>query len=146
MLAECHNHPFTKWKQTDFWGMAAFFGKVRADAGAKQQKGGNIPGLSEDPNGRGKGGGKNAPQAGPNATITIPESKGKVVHAKLPEGDEPSFAKGEAYRPALAGWMTSADNKFFANAMVNRACGPRLRPRCSARRARSTTRSSVLAP
>ena len=25
--AECHNHPFAHWKQSDFWGTAAFFGK-----------------------------------------------------------------------------------------------------------------------
>ena len=27
--AECHNHPFAKWKPNDFWGTAAFFGKVQ---------------------------------------------------------------------------------------------------------------------
>src|SRR5262245_30709362 len=27
--AECHDHPFAPWKQTDFWGIAAFFGKLR---------------------------------------------------------------------------------------------------------------------
>src|SRR5262249_56501487 len=26
--AQCHNHPFTSWKQTEYWGMAAFFSKV----------------------------------------------------------------------------------------------------------------------
>src|SRR5262249_27656782 len=31
--AECHNHPFVRqWKQTDFWGMPAFFGRVRDDS------------------------------------------------------------------------------------------------------------------
>ena len=30
--AECHDHPFTtSWKQTDFWGLAAFFGQLRAE-------------------------------------------------------------------------------------------------------------------
>ena len=27
--AECHNHPFANWKQDDFWGTAAFFGKLQ---------------------------------------------------------------------------------------------------------------------
>src|SRR5262249_40798316 len=27
--AQCHNHPFTKWKQDEYWGMAAFFFKVQ---------------------------------------------------------------------------------------------------------------------
>ena len=26
--AECHNHPFAAWKQTDFQGLAAFFGQT----------------------------------------------------------------------------------------------------------------------
>src|SRR5262249_10169735 len=27
--AQCHDHPFAKWKQADFWGLAAFYGRVR---------------------------------------------------------------------------------------------------------------------
>ena len=37
--AQCHNHPFTEWKQTEYWGMAAFFTKVqttRPQAAARQ--------------------------------------------------------------------------------------------------------------
>ena len=26
--AQCHNHPFTHWKQTEYWGLAQFFYKV----------------------------------------------------------------------------------------------------------------------
>src|SRR6185369_6176240 len=30
--AECHDHPFTQsWKQTDFWGLAAFFGQLKIE-------------------------------------------------------------------------------------------------------------------
>ena len=27
--AKCHDHPFDKWKQKDFYGLAAFFGKTQ---------------------------------------------------------------------------------------------------------------------
>src|SRR5262249_22824390 len=27
--AECHNHPYAEWKQSDFQGLAAFFGQTR---------------------------------------------------------------------------------------------------------------------
>jgi cytochrome c len=27
--AQCHDHPFVKWKQEEFWGMAAFFTQIR---------------------------------------------------------------------------------------------------------------------
>ena len=26
--ANCHHHPYEKWSQDDYWGMAAFFGRV----------------------------------------------------------------------------------------------------------------------
>ena len=26
--ARCHNHPWEKWTQDDFWGFAAFFGRM----------------------------------------------------------------------------------------------------------------------
>src|SRR5438874_9154510 len=26
--AQCHHHPYEKWSQDDYWGMAAFFGRV----------------------------------------------------------------------------------------------------------------------
>ena len=32
--AQCHDHPFADWKQHDFWGLAAFFGRV----GRKNEK------------------------------------------------------------------------------------------------------------
>jgi len=35
---QCHDHPFTEWKQTDFWGLAAFY----SDVGAAPQ-GANAP-------------------------------------------------------------------------------------------------------
>ena len=28
--AQCHDHPFTDWKQTDFWGLAAFYSDLSA--------------------------------------------------------------------------------------------------------------------
>ena len=34
--AQCHNHPFTDWKQNEYWGMAAFFTKVRIDGNPRQ--------------------------------------------------------------------------------------------------------------
>ncbi|MEZ6129500.1 MAG: DUF1553 domain-containing protein [Planctomycetaceae bacterium] len=31
--AQCHDHPFNDWKQTDFWGLAAFFGDLSPGVG-----------------------------------------------------------------------------------------------------------------
>src|SRR5262249_55639689 len=40
--AECHNHPFSTLKQTDFWSTAAFFAQTHADnSSRKDAKAGN---------------------------------------------------------------------------------------------------------
>ena len=39
--AQCHNHPFTSWKQTEYWGVAAFYSKVKPDNPKNANKGGD---------------------------------------------------------------------------------------------------------
>ena len=103
--AQCHNHPFTDWKQTEYWAMASFFMKTRVVGTAKgAAKGGATPNVGEAAKGPGKKG--------------LPESA-KIVPAKFLQGDTPTIS-GVEMRPTLAKWMTSPDNKFFARAMVNR--------------------------
>lgn len=102
--AQCHDHPFDRWKRADYWSMAAFFSKVRA--------GGRKVGLAkygvESVNEEGLG--KKAP----------PVESEQILPPRFLGGDRPSLASGKPYRPALAAWMTAGDNPFFARAMVNR--------------------------
>jgi len=107
--AQCHNHPFIKeWKQTDYWGVAAFFSKVNADRPKNGNKGGDNTkiGVNE---GNKRAGGKDF----------FPEAT-KIVPPKFFRGEEPKLSASEPYRPALMQWMTNPDNSFFAKAMVNR--------------------------
>jgi len=104
--AQCHNHPFTDWKQKEYWGMAQFFMKVRADNPNQSAKKGVAPGITESNKAANK---KNA----------LPESAMRV-NAKFLGGLEPTMPASPPYRPVLADWMTSANNPFFARAMVNR--------------------------
>jgi hypothetical protein len=106
--AQCHNHPFTSWKQTEYWAMAAFFTKVKANGTAKKAAKKDIT-LTVSEDSTGKGGKKRK----------LPESA-KIVPAKFLQGAEPRLNKNAPYRPVLAKWMTSAKNPFFARAMVNR--------------------------
>ncbi|HZV06388.1 MAG TPA: DUF1549 and DUF1553 domain-containing protein [Gemmataceae bacterium] len=103
--AQCHNHPFTDWKQDEYWGMAAFFTKVRIEGNPRQiaRQGGTL-GINE--NGKGR-------------PIRLPVSA-KRVPPKFLQGEQPSLARSDAYRPALADWMTSPKNPYFSRAMVNR--------------------------
>src|SRR5262249_41202522 len=104
--AQCHNHPFTSWKQTEYWGMAAFFMKVRADNANRTARNGESPGVAE------------GPQINRNRRA-LPESA-KMVPAKYLQGEEPRLKQSEPYRPVIADWITSSKNPFFAKAMVNR--------------------------
>jgi len=104
--AQCHNHPFTEWKQTEYWGMAAFFMKVestRPQAAAKQ---GVPPAVQES----------DKPKRGRNA---LPESA-KIVAPKFLAGEQPKVPASGAIRPVLADWLTTAQNPYFARAMANR--------------------------
>jgi hypothetical protein len=107
--AECHNHPFAKWKQDDFWATAAFFGRLRF-SGFK----GKAPILQEEaPAGQEKG-----------PAITIPVSAGKaagrVVPARFLDGAAVRPGVGPALRPAFAAWATGAEHPYFGRATVNR--------------------------
>lgn len=105
--AQCHNHPFTDWKQTEYWAMAAFFMKTKLTVNPQQAaKKGVAPGITET----GKAGGKKQ---------GLPESA-KIVPAKFLQGESPTLNQSEPFRPVLAQWMTSPNNPFFARAMVNR--------------------------
>lgn len=91
--AQCHDHPYTEWKRTDYWGLAAFFRKVEPDGS----------GVTEQ--GRGK------PPKLPDTAINAP--------AKFLDGPAVSLPDGPA-RPVLARWLVSPENPFFAKAAVNR--------------------------
>jgi hypothetical protein len=106
--AQCHNHPFTHWKQTEYWGMAAFFEKVRTNGNVNQQvRAGESPGINESARGR---------------ALKRPDSA-KNVPPKFFLGAEPKVKADEPYRPVLAAWLCSADNPYFARALVNRLWG-----------------------
>jgi len=108
--AQCHNHPFTDWKQTEYWEMAAFFTKVGANGNPKKAaKSGDTINIGEAPKGKGK-------------KKVLPASA-KILPPRFLGGEQPTIQANQPNRPVLADWMTSAKNPFFARAMVNRTWG-----------------------
>jgi hypothetical protein len=101
--AQCHNHPYTGWKRTEYWGMAAFFAKVN-DGAAKKLSKGPTPSVRE---------------ASTIQTKRLPDSALKAA-PKFLEGEAPKLNSKDPYRPVLARWLTSAENPYFAKTMVNR--------------------------
>jgi uncharacterized protein DUF1549/uncharacterized protein DUF1553/Big-like domain-containing protein len=94
---QCHNHPFDRWTQNDYYGFAAFFSQV----GRKQ---------GEDPRetivfNRGDG------------EVTHPVG-GRVMAPKFLGGEEPDV-KGKDRREVLAEWLASPRNPYFASNLAN---------------------------
>jgi len=97
--AKCHNHPWEKWTQDDFYGLAAFFARVAV---------------------------KEVYENDENATVYNEE--GEVIHPKTKKPVMPKYLDGvkedqrqdSDIREALARWMTRTDNPFLARAFVNR--------------------------
>jgi hypothetical protein len=106
--AQCHNHPFTATKQVEYWGMAAFFGKVNAERPKNPNQGGDNSKLGVREG------------VGPTKAKDFFPDSAKKVNAKFLGGPEPKLNEREPYRPELAKWMTAPSNPFFARAMVNR--------------------------
>lgn len=95
--AQCHDHPFDKWKQEQFWNYAAFFAGVQAPTPGERM-------VQENRTKR---------------EITIPDTE-TTVAALFLTGDKPEFSKDESTRETLAKWMTKTDNLYFAKMAVNR--------------------------
>jgi hypothetical protein len=106
--AQCHHHPYEKWSQDDYWGLAAFFGRV----GKKEVA---TPGRQV-----------NNQQTRPIVVYT--KSSGNVTNKRTgkaapmkPLDAEPAIVSGDDDpRELLADWMTDPKNPYFAKAVANR--------------------------
>lgn len=101
--AQCHDHPFDKWSQQQFWNLAAFFaGFSNPDADADD----SVPMAltAENPEAR---------------SIRIPGTD-EQVSAVFLTGTTPDWTRNSAPRDVLAQWVTSPDNPWFARMAVNR--------------------------
>jgi len=106
--AQCHHHPYEKWTQDDYWGLAAFFGRV----GKK-----DVPTPGRQANGQPA-----------RATVVYTKSSGVVANkrtggvAPTKPLDAPALAVGgdDDPRERLADWMTDPKNPYFARAVANR--------------------------
>ena len=114
---KCHDHPFERWTQDNYYEMAAYFGQV----GLKK----------DDASGDKKIGGTAVEGGKPLYEIVYDKKEGEVIHDRTKEVAPPKFpyaatvkAEDSASRRArLAEWMTSPDNQYFASSYVNRVWG-----------------------
>lgn len=98
--AECHHHPFDRWSQTDYFGMTAFFTQ-----------------LGVRPSARGE-----SVQAIGEPVTKHPRTGAIILPSPLPAAGDGPGVKGlhADRRTALAEWMTSPKNAWFARNLANR--------------------------
>ena len=105
--AECHDHPFDKWKRDEFHGLAAFFGKLKQT----REKGGPVSGVTLIEERRYR-----------RFDSNVPKKKRPVILPALfdrPRMTSEEYKKDDP-RQLLAGWITSPTNPWFSKAYVNR--------------------------
>ena len=100
--AKCHNHPFERWSQDNYYGVAAAFARIGRKPGPR-----------------------------PEEEIIFTQASGEIqqprtgqtmpVHLLL-EG-EVTVPNEQDRRAVFAEWLTKKDNPFFAKASVNRIWG-----------------------
>ena len=101
--AQCHDHPFDKWKRDQFWSFAAFFAGLERDMDQPNPTAGR---LREEPG---------------RQVLRVPETE-KLVSAVFLDNTETNWRSRNG-REVLAEWITSPKNPFFARAAVNRLWG-----------------------
>jgi hypothetical protein len=100
--AKCHHHPYERWSQDDYYGLAGFFARL----------------------GR-KGGGEPPPyySARQRTTGEVNPRTGQPLEPKLLDGPVLKVAAEDDPRHKLVDWMAKPDNPFFARALCNRMWG-----------------------
>lgn len=105
--AKCHNHPFERWTQDDYYSFAAFFARV------KQRKDPVEPMTPQNKEGA------EYVYSDRVGEVTQPRT-GKTMDPKFMGGAIAKVAPGKDRRESLAAWMTSAENPFVPKSVVNR--------------------------
>ncbi|QDU41063.1 WD domain, G-beta repeat [Maioricimonas rarisocia] len=114
---KCHDHPFERWTQDQYYETTAFFSQV---------------GLKRDPNNKdGNIGGTAVEGAKPLWEVVYDKDAGEITHDRTGEVTAPLFPydreidiEGEtSRREKLARWITSPENDYFARSYVNRVWG-----------------------
>ena len=102
--AKCHDHPLEKWTNDQYYAFANLFSRVRAKGwGGDTRNGDGIRTLYVEPRG----------------DLMQPRTGRPQIPAPL-DGDPIDPDDTGDRREALAGWLTSGENPYFARSIANR--------------------------
>lgn len=114
---KCHDHPFERWTQDQYYHLASFFAQV---------------GRKEDPAFAGQTiGGSAVEGATPLVEVIFDAPSGEITHERTGRVAPPAFPylhndlapSTAARRAQLARWIASKENAYFAKSYVNRVWG-----------------------
>ncbi|TWU27259.1 DUF1549 domain-containing protein [Bythopirellula polymerisocia] len=140
--AQCHDHPFDKWTQLEFYHLAAFVNAVDTNAARRQvnpvvmnavaeiqeiakkdEKKRNLPGRINGVIGFNRTAvaeNRNRPLRLPHDYQYDDAKPGDIIEPKVLFGQQPQLTKKGSKRSAFAEWLTSPDNPRFTLTIVNR--------------------------
>lgn len=114
---KCHDHPFERWTQDQYYELSAYFAQVK---------------LERDPkSGKRMIGGSAVESGKPLYEIVADAGEGEIKHDRTGAVTPPAFPfecdfetpETSSRREQLAQWISSADNPYFARSYVNRIWG-----------------------
>ena len=106
--AKCHNHPFERWTQDDYYGLSAVFARVKTKPESALGTAKPNPATSAE-----------VVIALRDGEVTQPRT-GKVMKPRFPGSGEADVPKDADRRAAFADWLTKPGNGFFAKSVANR--------------------------
>jgi hypothetical protein len=144
--AQCHDHPFDRWTQSEFYQLAAFVGgeqtRVPNRLPNNMRASGNVPvafnqgELYKELDAGSQEGrtarrilrmNRSAVWENPNVKLKYPHDyaykdakPGEVVPPKVIFGNVPTLTGSQSRRQAFADWITSPDNPRFTQTIANR--------------------------
>ena len=105
--ANCHHHPYEKWTQDDYWGIAAYFGRV----GKK-----TIPTAGRQNNNQSQ---KQSIYTKSSGSVTNKRTQ-RAADMKPLDGEAITVGGDDDPRNLFVDWMVDPKNPFFAKAVSNR--------------------------
>jgi hypothetical protein len=111
---KCHDHPFEKWTQTQYYEFGAYFARLAIKRGSLGKD--SVRNFTGDL------------MQVPGEEIVYLKESGEVKHPKtdmdmrphVPVGGAKETAADGDRREAFVDWLTSKENPYFAEAMANR--------------------------
>jgi hypothetical protein len=108
--AKCHNHPFDRWTQDDYYRWAGLFARVQYKI---------LENNRRDRNDKHEFDGEQVVWIDQTSEVNDPRT-GQPVEPKFLGADTPEFTAGQDRLEELACWLTHPNNRRFARSQANR--------------------------